>query len=62
MTRTFGSSWNRITVTPEPDGRIAVETFNRDLPVFRETLSTASAKELAEALTDAVKEVTDAGQ
>lgn len=62
MTRTFGSSWNHLAVSIEPDGRIAIEGYDRELPAFRETLSTSDAEAFALAVIDAVKEVLDARQ
>ncbi|WP_446224939.1 hypothetical protein ACTWPB_07425 [Nocardia sp. IBHARD005] len=60
MSRTFGSSWNHLAVSVEPDGRIAIEGYDRELPAFRETLSAAQAEAFALAVIDAVKEVADA--
>lgn len=61
MTRAFGSSWNHLTVNPEL-GRIAVEGFDRECPVFREALSADEAEAFALAVIDAVKEVRDRGK
>ena len=60
MTRTFGSSWNHLTVNAEPGGRIAIEGYDRELPAFRETLPADEAEAFALAVIDAVKEVRDA--
>ncbi|WP_043648013.1 hypothetical protein [Nocardia thailandica] len=56
MSQTFRDGTQSLVISPEPDGRVAVEVFDGELPLARMTFNAATAEGgIAFAITEAVK-------